>query len=389
MRNLQENYARMSRIVASLLMLLPFFLHAQQEQSFRISGNVKKVQDEIGWIHLFYMNGLNQVTDSAKVEKGKYSFSGEITEPTFFRLQAIPRDTTLASASENTLVAFLEAGKVTITSKDSFSNAGFKGSKEMKVYKAFEDMLKPYGDTMQQFVRDYTKARDSNDISTMRNIEIRAVALERKIKDAVLVPFIQANPGSAVALFALQQYTGSNPEIDIEKVEPLFLALSPQVQAYPSAVSLKERVDIVGRTAIGRVATDFTQNDTIGNPVSLSSFRGKYLLVDFWASWCQPCRIENPNVVSAYQKYKDKGFDVLGVSLDRANAREMWLKAIYDDQLTWTHVSDLKFWNNAVAKLYGIQSIPQNLLIDPEGKIIAKNLRGQELHEKLEEILGN
>ncbi len=376
------------RMVAILLILFPFFLQAQDEKAFTISGKLKKVKDT-EWIHLYYMNGLNQVTDSVQTKKGKFKFSGAITEPTFFRLQVKSGDSLQQVVAGNTLITFLEAGKIKITGKDSLSNAVIKGSKEASVYKVFENTLKPYADSMQQFVRDYTAARDSNDISKMRGIEIKAVALERKIKDAVLYSFIQQYPGSAIALFALQQYAGNHPEIDIEKVEPLFLGLSPQVQSYPSAVNLKERIDVAGRMTIGRMATDFTQNDTLGSPVTLSSFRGKYLLVDFWASWCGPCRQENPNVVAAFQKYKDKGFDILGVSLDRENARASWIKAIHDDKLSWTHVSDLRYWNNAVAKLYGIQSIPQNLLLDPSGKIIGKNLRGYELHEKLEQILGN
>jgi len=139
--------------------------------------------------------------------------------------------------------------------------------------------------------------------------------------------------------------------------------------------------------AVGTAAVDFTQPDTTGTPVSLSSFHGKYVLVDFWASWCGPCRAENPNLVKTYNKYKDNGFAVLGVSLDQPGKKDSWLAAIHKDNLTWVQVSDLKFWDNEVAVLYGIKAIPSNLLLDPQGKIIAKDLRGEELDKKLAEIL--
>jgi peroxiredoxin len=138
--------------------------------------------------------------------------------------------------------------------------------------------------------------------------------------------------------------------------------------------------------AVGSKAIEFTQNDTTGNPVSLASFRGKYVLIDFWASWCKPCRMENPNVVVAFNKFKGKNFTVLGISLDKS--RDSWINAIKEDQLAWTHVSDLKFWSNDVAVKYRIESIPQNYLIDPDGKIIAKNLRGPELQSRLCDLLG-
>jgi peroxiredoxin len=152
--------------------------------------------------------------------------------------------------------------------------------------------------------------------------------------------------------------------------------------------ALKSEIGEMMFGAIGSPAVDFTQNDIEGKPISLSSFKGKYVLLDFWASWCRPCRDENPNVVKAYNKFKEKKFTVLGVSLDRPDAKENWVQAIKDDGLTWTNVSDLKFWQNEAAQKYRVGSIPQNYLIDPQGIIIAKNLRGQALEDKLCEILG-
>jgi len=149
---------------------------------------------------------------------------------------------------------------------------------------------------------------------------------------------------------------------------------------------LRKKIVTAKKTAVGAMAMNFTQNDTLDVPVSLASFKGKYVLIDFWASWCGPCRQENPNVVKAFQTYNAKGFTVLGVSLDQPGAKDKWIKAIHDDQLTWTQVSDLKYWDNQVAKQYGIQAIPQNFLVDPAGKIIAKNIRGEELSSKLATI---
>ena len=205
-------------------------------------------------------------------------------------------------------------------------------------------------------------------------------------QEVILKGFVTAHPASYISLMVINLLgrQGAAPT----EVESLYNSLDPSLKELEIAKMIKKSIDGQKVTDVGSMAPDFSQPDVNGNQVKLSSFRGKYVLVDFWASWCGPCRAENPNVVKAYNKYKGKNFTVLGVSLDKPGATADWQGAIKSDGLTWTQVSDLKFWKNEAAVLYLVQSIPANFLIDPNGKIVAKNLRGTDLEDKLAELLG-
>jgi peroxiredoxin len=189
---------------------------------------------------------------------------------------------------------------------------------------------------------------------------------------------------SMVALFALNFINIDSDFATYDEVAQRFAKENPNS---PHAKSLIGRVARIKGVMVGSKAPDITLNDTTGKAVPLSSLRGKYVLIDFWASWCGPCRAENPNVVRMYNKFKDKGFAIYSVSLDRPGDREKWVRAIRNDNLTWTHVSDLKFWQSEAAQQYGVQAIPATFLLDKDGTIIAKNLRGEALEQKLDEVL--
>ena len=194
--------------------------------------------------------------------------------------------------------------------------------------------------------------------------------------------FAETHPNSYFALVALSEAAGS--KVDVAKVQPLFNALNKELKATDMGRELAQRMEASGITAVGKTAPLFTQNNAVGKPVVLPDFKGKVVLVEFWASWCSPCRAENPNLVKQYQTYKDKGFDIISVSLD--NVKERWLEAIEKDGLAWTHVSDLKGWNNEVGRLYGVRAVPASFLVDAQGKIIGNGLRGEPLNKKLAEI---
>lgn len=379
------------RKISLLFGLLPFLAAAQDAgKPFKLGGKVKNLAYTPEWVFLQYRTNGEWKTDSVKTTDGKYSFTGKLEEPVIGRIRVKytldKSGTKVPTVNSRDIAAVaLQPGKIRVTSVDSFSNVQVKGSAAHMEYAKLIKAGKPFNDRIVPLNAQYTAFRNAKDNEGMERTEKEIDAIDAEKKETVYAAYVKNNPSSPMAVWALQQYAGW--DINPDKVEPLFNVLAASGKSYPSAVLLKEDIEVAKKTGIGRMAMDFTQNDTLGNPVMLSSLRGKYLLIDFWASWCGPCRAENPNVVKVFQKFKDRNFHIIGVSLDRPGQKEKWMKAIHDDKLEWTQVSDLRFWDNEVAKQYGIKAIPQNLLLDPDGKIIAKNLRGEELDQKLGEAI--
>lgn len=361
-------------------------------QQYNIKGDISKVQDPVKTVIASYFMGNDRKTDSLTVNNGSFTLKGSLSEPTRFSLRLIV-DSTEAAAKGITrrpamardfLTVYVDKGDVSVITVDSFSNSQVKGSKVHDEYMKVNAATKPLSDKQNEIAKEFTAAMKAKDTEAAKKFEDQLDDLDNEI-NKVKLDYARKNPNSPYAFFAVRE--GAGYSLDYDVVEPVFSLLPASVKGSVGGKAFADRLEIAKKTRVGQYAMDFTQNDTAGVAVSLSSLRGKYLLIDFWASWCGPCRRENPNLVKVFQQYKDKGFSILGVSLDRPGQKERWMKAIYDDQLAWTQVSDLKFWDNDVAKQYGIQAIPQNYLLDPQGKIIAKGLRGEDLEKKLAEVL--
>ena len=332
-----------------------------------------------------------QVIDSAEERNGVFLFAGRTDEPLQTQLLIDHTGQGLANLGRlrnaDFLIVYLEKGEILITGDDSVKHATVTGSALNTEYTKYHAAVlsvaeKASNEIDAEYLAASAQKRSDTSFRAGLMAEMKKAIGER---DSLKYVYVRQNPGSYLSLEALRELAGK--DIDVAKIEPIFRGLSPELRKSKAGVDFAKLLYDDGPTAIGAMAPDFVENDADDHPVKLSDFKGKYVLLDFWASWCGPCRAENPNVVKAFYKYKDKGFTVLGVSLDQPGKKDAWLAAIKKDGLSWTQVSDLKFWNNAVAKLYGIMAIPQNFLIDPRGRIVGKNLRGEALEKKLEEVL--
>jgi peroxiredoxin len=355
-----------------ILALSPLVVLSQKVKGFAIDGKLDGFKD--GAEVRLIKNGEAVEMTKTTLLKGKFVLKGKVAEPVLCYILV---------ANEKPFEVYVENGIISVKGKKTEPPVyEITGSASHKDFTSFTKTFLPLAQQLNAQANTINNTMPGPDRdSLMNNYTNTQQVIQNEIDK-----FINEKSKSVVSAFILNATYNFNQ--DIALLEKRYKLLDAAVKNSEAGTQLGQFIADNKIGAIGTEALDFTQPDTTGNPISLSSFRGKYVLVDFWASWCNPCRLENPNVVDNYNKFKTKNFTVLGVSLDRPGQKAQWVRAINEDNLTWNHVSDLQFWNNAVARLYHIQGIPQNILVDPEGKIVARNLRGPALQEKLCEIFG-
>lgn len=373
----------MKKAITFLLFLSPALLFAQ---NFKITGKIGRTNPGVKKVALYYAKNGQNILDSVEVRNGSYVFQGTINQPTRADLLAKYDSRVEPRMSRDLKTIFLEPGNITINSVDSFSNATVSGSRSNVEFEKLQALASPYLREAHQISNQINASiRNRNDNERGR-IQKELDQINYDIKENVYKKYFLENTSSPIALFALQQYAGGQMD-DPQETARLFAMLPSQVRESGEGSRFNQLINFTTRGSVGRTAPNFTQNDINGRPVSLSSFKGRYVLLNFWASWCASCRAETYTLKKLDSLYGENKLKIISVSLDKPGEKSNWLEAVKKDRMTWTNVSDLQFWNNDVAVKYGVTLLPQNILIDKNGKIIGRNLRGEALKEKIAQLL--
>ncbi len=379
------------KMITSLLVLGLFLTscnNKEEKGKFTLSGEVKNVPNQQVYLEqLFFTSQEPQVLDTASIEDGKFKVSSTASEDGLYRIRFEKMNSGFIFINDKPNIDFkADINDVTLQGP-TFNSPANEALKRLLIN--IEGQRLTLVSTSKKV--DSLKTNKASDSAvTAASLQLSTVT---KNFNNFITGYIDTVSQPVVALFALGYTQGIDPAA-LNTVVPRLVNRFPGHQGVIGVVTQfnqmiaeqnKPQPTKTGMPGIGSQAPDFTMNDTEGKPFKLSQLKGKYVLVDFWASWCGPCRGENPNIVAAYNQFKDKNFTILGVSLD--DNKDKWLQAIKADNLGWKQVSDLKGWENATVSMYGYDGIPYNVLLDPQGKIVATSLREGALQSKLQEVL--
>ncbi|KAA3640131.1 MAG: AhpC/TSA family protein [Bacteroidetes bacterium] len=372
----------MNKLIIFCAGLLLFFITACSTENevltpepFTISGTIENADSALVKLQK-RIDGEWVVEDSTVVFENTFDLEGKIALAEMFYLSV--------DQGRSYIRLFAEPGAEMVISAnaDSLNKADVQGSPTHLKYEAYNEGMEPFTKRIRALYPKYDLADSLEDKTMEAELDsiYDVIAAER---DEYTKSVIYENLDNPLGPYLTTSTYYDDSKLD--EMKSILDQFTPAVDSSRYTIRLKKMAAVWSKVAVGQPSIDFTQNDTTGTPVTLSDLQGKYVLIDFWASWCGPCRAENPNVVKLYNELHDKGFEIIGVSFD--TKRDNWLEAIKQDSLTWYHVSDLNGWNNEVGKMYAVRAIPHTILLDKEGTIIAKNLRGAELRAKLEELL--